>query len=186
MPGVVAAWAMVALTAGLAAPGVAPRAAAGTAPRAAHDVHVCHTRLVQDARQVLLRVRCFRDDLDSALVLATGRRDRAVGRGAAADSALLRYVAERLTVRVNGRVVTPVLTGAGTDPDPSGEPAWWLLLTYDAGAPVNAVAVRQGLLLEVFATQQNLVQAMRARDEARAALFFTRGEDREVAVVFAK
>jgi hypothetical protein len=61
-----------------------------------------------------------------------------------------------------------------------------MLLSYEAGAPVTSLAVRQGLLLEVFATQQNLVQAMRARDEARAALYFTRGEDREVAVAFSK
>lgn len=160
-----------------------PEASAGAA---AHDVHICHTRLVQDSRHVLLRVRCFRDDLDSALVLATGRRDRAVGRGAASDSALLRYVGQRVTVRVNGRVLPPMLAGAGADPDPSGEPAWWMLLSYEAGAPVTSLAVRQGLLLVVFATQQNLVQALRARDEARAALYFTRGEDRETAITFSR
>lgn len=159
-------------------------AAVLSAAAAAHDVHVCHTRLVQEARQVLVRVRCFRDDLDSALVLATGRRDRGVGRGAAADSALLRYVGGRMTVRVNGRVLAPTLAGAGLDPDPSGEAAWWLMLTYDAGAPVRTLALRQGLLFEVFAAQQNLVSAFRSRDEARTALYFTAGEDRELPVVF--
>jgi hypothetical protein len=147
-------------------------------------VHVCHTRVVQEARHVLVRVRCFRDDLDSALVLATGRRDQAVGRGAAADRALLRYIGDRLTVRANGRALTPTLAGAGADPDPSGESAWWVLLAYDVGGPVRSLALRQGMLLEVFPQQQNLVSALRAKDDARTALYFTRGEDREVAVQF--
>lgn len=157
----------------------------GTAvPAAAHDVHVCQTRLVQDARQVLLRIRCFRNDLDSALVLATRRRDRRVGSGAGADSAVRAYVAQHVTVRVNGRVVSPSITAAGQEDDGTGEPAWWMLVAYDAGAPVRSLGLRQGMLLEVFPRQQNLVSAMRARDEARASLYFAAGADREVAVEF--
>lgn len=175
MPAVVAA--------AVAAPAVG--AVAGTAGgAAAHDLHVSHTRLVVEGRTVVLRVRCFRDDLDSALVVAGGPRAVRTAATAAGDSALLAYVRPRLAVRADGAALQPRLTARGEDRDVSGEPAWWFVLEYEAAAPVRRVAVRHTLLFETFATQQNLVQALRAADGARASLFFAVGEDRELPLEF--
>jgi hypothetical protein len=165
---------------------VAVALASATATTAPHETRVSSTRVVVEGRTVLLRVRMFRDDLDSALVRYAGRPTARAMRTPAGDSLVNAYLAPRIVVRANGAVLTGRLTDAGGEDDPSGEPVWWVLLEYTAPRNIGALAMRQAILMDVFPRQQNLVTAFRSADGARASLYFTGGSDGEQVVQFSR
>ncbi len=171
----------------VASAGVGAGGASGVAATTvAHDTRVSSTRIVVEGRTVLVRVRMFRDDLDSALVRHAARPTARAMRSAGGDSLLTAYLAPRIIVRANGSILTGRLTDSGGEDDPSGEAVWWVLLEYSAPKPVSSLAVRQAVLTEVFPRQQNLVTAFRSADGARASLYFTAGSDAEQAVQFSR
>lgn len=180
-----AAWMAASLGAGSLPPSPTVAALARPAvPATAHDLHVSHARVVVEARSVLMRIRFFHDDLDSALVRHAKRPGLHVAKGATFDSLFVAYATPRLVVQADGRSLSPRVLDAGTDPDPSGEPVWWYLLQYDAPAPVRRLALRNALLFDAFDTQQNLMTVLRSADGRRVSLYFTPGEDRVVPVEF--
>ena len=146
-------------------------------PFPVHNKHVSHTRVALDGVTVLARVRLFRDDLEKAL-----------GRKVAADdpasrAAIQAYVGKALVLRADGAPVALTVVDEDADLD-EDQPVWWVLLQGRATRTVTSLGVRDELLFETFADQQNLLIVARQPGDERRSLHFQAGDRREQVVSF--
>ena len=125
---------------------------------------------------VLVRIRFFRNDLEDALKGATHRPDFALRDDPTTEAAFLAYVAQRFSIAVAGRRLTPRIVKSGED-ELEREPVWWYALQFDAPGPVRSLRVRNTLLLELFDDQSNIVKFVHFPDETQKTYSFGRGEE---------
>lgn len=140
----------------------------------AHPVHVSSTQadLSRDKGSLEVTVRFFSDDLDEALK-ADGRSVSVVkGPVAVIDSALSKYLAERLLFGFDGQSPMPGrLIGHEREED-----ATLVFVEVPLRALPSRVTIVQRAMLEVFADQTNLLH-LRFGTTKRSALL-KRGNER--------
>lgn len=152
----------------------------GVAAGARHDLHLSQTRLVVDGATVAARIRVFEDDLIVALTREAGARTPVV----VTDSAMTRYLLQHVVVRANGVVLRGAVGGTGEETDAQNQRVRWVVLTFAAGRPVQALALRVTPFLELYSDQQNIVTAVRGANGPRRSLLFASGDDAEQIVRF--
>ena len=149
-----------------------------------HDTHVSHTRLVLEGKTIALRVRLFHDDLTLALQRATGRPELRITADSRVDSIFGAYFTKRVRLEVNGRPVVLQVTASGTEQDAAAEEIVWYVLEGGLERPAHRIVILNGLLFEVFADQQNILQLLRLPQDQRRTLYFSAFDPREQRLEF--
>ena len=155
---------------------LAPPTGAGAAAPGAHDLHVSYGAAAVEGQVLSVRVRFFKDDLESALARHQGRPAFALAVGPESDAAVLSYLKAHLSVEVGGRVLEATLVGSGEDVL-DREPVWWYAVQFEAPATLAAFRVRNTLLTEIFDDQTNIVKFVRFPDQKQKTYSFGRGEE---------
>jgi hypothetical protein len=156
-----------------------PRVPAGTSAvedTAPHDLHVAYGDLAVEGSVVAGRLRFFKDDLERALGPFVGADALSLAPSPEADALVLRYLRERLVIRVSGAALEPELAASGED-ELDREPVWWVLVQYRAASPVLDFTVRNVLLFELFDDQRNVMKFVHFPDETPRTFYFAPGED---------
>lgn len=141
-----------------------------------HDLHVAHTRLVVEGPVLIARVRMFRDDLQKAV-------KRSVGDDAASKAAVASYVSRNFTVTANGVRLQGAVLDGGADMD-GDQAIWWVIVQWQAAAPVKSLGLRVHLMFDTFTDQQNIVQVSRQPGDERHGLYFQAGDTAEQVLKF--
>lgn len=141
-----------------------------------HDLHVAYGDLAVEGSVVAGRLRFFKDDLERALGPFVGADALSLAPGPEADALVLRYLRERLVIRVDGAALEPELAASGED-ELDREPVWWVLVQYRAASPVLDFTVRNVLLFELFDDQRNVMKFVHFPDETPRTFYFAPGED---------
>ena len=145
----------------------------GPAP---HDLHMAYGDLAIEGRVIAGRIRIFKDDLERALGPFVSADALSLSPGPEADALVLRYLRDRLAVRVHGSNLQPELVASGED-ELDREPVWWVLVQFQADAPVVDFTVRNTLLFELFDDQRNVMKFVHFPDETPRTFYFAPGED---------
>jgi uncharacterized protein DUF6702 len=172
---------------GFAAAALAAREAPapGLAPvPVVHDVHLSHTRLVVEGTTLACRIRLFKDDLEKALRLFSGRPDLRLTAESRADSLFAVYVGKTITIEADGKRVPLRVSASGTERDPSAQDVVWYLLEGESAAPPKQLGLLYGVMFEMFRDQQNLVQLLREPGSVRKTLYFVSSDPTEQVISF--
>jgi hypothetical protein len=165
----------------------------------AHDLHIAYADMAIEGAVVAGRIRIFKDDLERALGPLVGADAVSLRPGAEADVLVLRYLREHLVVEVPagpgagaggdaergnphqrpGTVLEPTLLRSGQD-ELDREPVWWVIVQYEATAPVASFRVRNTILFEVFDDQRNIMKFVRFPDETQKTFYFDKDEAEHV------
>lgn len=151
---------------------------------ARHDLHLTHSRVVVDGRSILVRVRLFQDDLQSALRSDPRHASTTVAATPAVDSAFAEYFNDHVSITADGTRLRGTVLQSGPDGDGGDQQMWWYLVELTAPRPVKALAMRNALLFELFRDQRNMVTLLKMPGERRFALFFVPDEKKEQEIVF--
>jgi hypothetical protein len=131
-----------------------------------------------------VRVRLFHDDLTLALQRAAGRPELRITADSRMDSVFGAYFAKRVRLEVDGRPVALHVTASGTEQDAAAQEIVWYLLEGALQQPARRIVILNGLLFEVFADQQNILQLLRLPQDQRRTLYFTASDPREQRIQF--
>jgi hypothetical protein len=131
-----------------------------------------------------VRVRLFHDDLTLALQRVTGRPELRITADSRMDSVFSAYFAKRVRLEVDGRPVALQVTASGTEQDAAAQEVVWYVLEGALQQPAQRIVVLNGLLFEVFADQQNILQLLRLPQDQRRTLYFTASDPREQRIEF--
>lgn len=155
-------------------PGASP--AGSPAP---HPLHLSTTYVAIDDEAVFLRVRLFKNDLESALAAASGLESLDLSPTPAHDSLFLAYFTRAFELRFDGETVAPVLTASGEDETTrvGDERIWWAELRYDTPDGVDALSIRARQLFEWFDDQRNVVRVLRTSTGKQKTLYFAAPEE---------
>lgn len=153
---------------------------ASVAPRAAapHPVHLSYGRLVVEGRTLTLRLRLFRDDLETALAKFNGAPVKVVSNGQS-DSLFARYFNDRALVAADGERLAGVIVASGEDAE-----MWWYDVRFTAPRDVRTLRVRNGVLFDVYADQRNVVKVVHFPSERQFALSFAPRDTEPQTVAF--
>ena len=149
-----------------------------------HDTHVSHTRLVLEGNSIALRVRLFHDDLIRALQRAAGRPELTISADSRMDSIFGVYFSKQVKLEVDGRPVALRVTASGTEQDAAAQEVVWYVLEAGLDRPARRIVILDGLLFEVFADQQNILQLLRLPEDQRRTLYFNASDPREQRLEF--
>lgn len=136
-----------------------------------HPVHMTHAQVTVRGGVVEWTIRCFADDLETALRRFSSKpmlRVEAPG----ADSVLAAYARERVSVIADGKVVSAQFTAVGNDSDPAGGTVRWFRLRYTTPRATRALSIRSVLLRDVHDDQSNVVVVTVAPRQTRFTLWF--------------
>lgn len=158
--------------------GVALAGGAGPAP-VAHDIHLTHARMVIEGRNVVCRIRVFRDDAELALRQFAGRADLQLTGQARAESLFAAYASRRFLLRAGSDTLRFRVTSSGAEHDQDAQEVIWYVLEAEAPRPIARLGVLNGLMFELYRDQQNLMQVLRMPGEDRTTLYFVSTDPRE-------
>ena len=150
----------------LAALAPAPRAPAP----AAHDIHLSYARVAVEGRVVHCRIRMFRDDLERALARRAGKPAVTLEAGAT-DSLFAAYFNDQFTLLNDGVRLRGTVVASGEEPE-----MWWYTVRFEAPAPIRGLALRNGVLFDLFDDQRNMTKVMHLPSEAEFSYFFVKGD----------
>ncbi len=125
------------------------------------------------------RLRFFKHELEQALGPLLGADMVTLTRGAEADALVLRYLRDHLRVELDGALLTPSIVESGED-QLDRHPAWWVVVRYQADAPIARFTVRNTLLFELFDDQRNVMKFVRFPERSQETVYFTAGEGEAV------
>jgi len=145
-------------------------------PAARHDQHVSHTRLVVEGATVAARMRLFRDDFEKGMAAYHRLTALDAARDPRRDSLFAAYVNARFLLDADGSRLRATVEGSGVETDDQSQPVVWFLLDFAGTKPVTRISLRNLVLQEQFADQQNIVQVLHLPDEARQTLYFAPGD----------
>jgi hypothetical protein len=128
--------------------------------------------LAVEGRIVAGRIRMFKDDLERALGPLVGADALSLAPGTEADALVMRYLRDHLQVEVDGEVLAPTLLESGED-ELDRETVWWVVVQYEASAPLESFTVRNTLLFELFDDQRNVFKFVRFPEEVQQTFTFT-------------
>ncbi len=160
-------------TGGGATPAPGPPTAA--ADRPAHDLHIAYADLGIEGSVVAGRIRMFKNDLEAAIGPMVGADAFTLQPGQEADALVMRYLRDHLHLRAAGRDLDPELLQSGQDML-DREPVWWIMVQFEAVAPVDSLAVTNTLLFDVYDDQRNIMKFVRFPDEAQKTFYFDSDE----------
>lgn len=156
----------------------------GTRNSLSHDLHVSHTRMVLEGTTVACRIRLFKDDLEKALRLYSGRDTLHLTEKGRADSLFGAYFGQKATVVADGKRIALTVSASGTERDPAAQEIVWYVLEGESGGPVSKLVLLQGVMFELFRDQQNIVQLLRAPGDVHRTLYFVSTDPREQVISF--
>ena len=141
-----------------------------------HDLHISYGSSVVEGNAVVVRVRFFKDDLETALRSHSGREGLTMEANPDTDALFMSYFSERFGIEVGGRALAGMIVGSGEDAL-DREPVWWYAVQFEAPEPVRSFRVRNTLLFELFGNQRNIVKFVHFPDETQKTYSFGRGEE---------
>ncbi|NND70861.1 MAG: hypothetical protein HKN43_04725 [Rhodothermales bacterium] len=144
-----------------------------------HDFHVSYANLAVENNVAMLRVRFFRDDLESALGAHSRRNDFRMDSSLYVDSLFVDYFKKRVVVNANGTDLDGQLITSGED-ELDREPVWWYMVKFDSATEITSMTMRNTLLLEVFDDQKNIVKVAHFPGNKQRSYYFARGEETAV------
>ena len=147
--------------------GLGPGLALAAGP--VHELHETYADFAIEAGIVGGRVRFYQDQLERALGSMTGADAVTLKPGAAADSLVLRYVRDRLVLTARGDTLHPLLLRSGQEPLEHHQ-GWWVVLHYEADAPIDSLRVTNRLLFDVHDDQRNIMRFVRFPEETRETI----------------
>lgn len=158
------------------APGLA-LAALALAPL--HELHETYADLAIEGAVVGGQVRFYQEQLERALGPMADADAVSLTPGAAAVSLVLRYLRDRLVLIAHGDTLDPILLRSGQEPM-EHHVSWWVVLHYEALAPIDSLHVTNTLLFDVYDDQRNIVRFVRFPDESRETVTFEAGHPQAV------
>jgi hypothetical protein len=177
---VMAGWLTTVLLAGV----VITAAPAGGAPvpvvrgELAHDFHVSYTRMAIEPTVISAQLRLFTDDVTRALI----ERSRGAAftlESPAGDAAFRAYLTEMFPVKVNGRLVAPVVVSSAADKDMRS-----YIVTWTSPTPITSLSMHNAALFELFDDQQNIVKVKHMASGRESTLFYSGGSRADQVVRF--
>jgi hypothetical protein len=145
---------------------------------AMHEFHVSYTRMAIEPRVISAQIRLFADDLSRALAART--RNSALTLGSAEGIAAFQsYLAERFVIVVAGRRLVPVIASNAQERD-----MWSYMVQWESAVPITSVTARNGVLMELFSDQQNLVKVKHLPSGKEQTLFYSGGTATDQAIRF--
>jgi|SRR5690606_2897700 len=111
----------------------------------AQDFHASTTKVEYEASSLKLTAKFFTADLEKAVGASTNSKSDF-------DNKAKAYTSSRLTVKVNGNPVMLTYVGSQTT-----DKSTRLYLKADNVSGINDIEIKNAMLTEVFADQQNLV-----------------------------
>jgi len=160
----------------LVAPTPAAGVGAGAPGDSPHKLHLSSGMAVVEGRLLVVRIRFFRDDLESALARQSGRPAFVLEPGPDTDAVALAYLREGFRITVGGERLTPAIAGSGED-ELDREPVWWYALQFEAPEDLRSFTVRNTLLTETFDDQRNIVKFVHFPDQTQKTYSFGIGEE---------
>ena len=148
----------------------------GARAGAPHDLHVSYGNAAVEGNLVIIRIRMFKDDLETALRMHAGDQALTLRVDPATDGRFMAYFEERFSITVRGARVPGRIIASGEDLL-DREPVWWYTLQFDAPGGVTAFTVRNTLLFELFDDQRNVVKFVHFPDETQKTYAFGVGEE---------
>ena len=159
-----------------AAGGALGRAASGPA---AHDLHLATGDVAVENSLIAARIRFFQDDIERALAALVGDADLTLQPGAESDALVLRYVRDKLRIRVDGQELEASFLGSGQD-QMDIEPVWWVIVEFQSPRAPKELHVSNTLLFEVYGDQRNIFKFVHFPDETQRTFYFAEGESEHV------
>lgn len=142
---------------------------------AAHDLHRVTADMAIEGRLLAGRLRFFKHELERALGPSMDADAVSLTPGPGADALVLHYVRDHLRIEAHGVVLEPTLIESGED-DLDRHRTWWVVVRYEAPAPIEHLDVRNTLLFEVFDDQRNVMKFVRFPEESQETVYFEAGE----------
>ncbi|NQV73280.1 hypothetical protein HQ496_09160 [bacterium] len=137
----------------------------------AHKFHVTYSRIAVEGTTAVARVRFFKDDLDKSLANITQNPTYSMDVSQKQDSLFLAYFNTRFTISDGNEALKGALIGSGEELE-GAEKMWWVLIQYDAAAPIQKLDIVNKLLIETFEDQKNIVQIQQFPSEKTWSLYF--------------
>jgi hypothetical protein len=144
-----------------------------------HELHVVTADLAVEGRVMAGRLRFFKHELEQALGPLVGADMVTLTRGAEADALVLRYLRDHLRLEQDGILLEAMILDSGED-ELDRHPTWWVVVRYQAEAPIERLTVRNTLLFELFDDQRNVMKFVRFPEGAQETVYFTAGEAQAV------
>ncbi|ARA94237.1 hypothetical protein AWN76_014450 [Rhodothermaceae bacterium RA] len=141
-----------------------------------HREHVSEAVLVVAPDGLRGRIRFFAHDLEEALRQAHGDPALRLAVSAEVDGRFAAYLAPRFVLRQEGTPLAVRIVASGEDTF-GHHRLWWYELAYDGYRPGAVLELRNTLLFDRFADQQNRV-VLRRPDAAERVFVFTPTADR--------
>lgn len=135
----------------------------GPAP---HELHETYADMAIEGEIVGGRVRFYQEQLERALGPMTGADAVTLAPGAAADTLVLRYLRGHLVLQAHGDTLRPILLRSGQE-RMEHHMGWWVVLHYEADAPIDSLRVTNTLLFDVYDDQRNVMRFVRFPEETR-------------------
>lgn len=121
-----------------------------------HDFHVSIMTIDCNAKTGSLEItlKIFTDDLEKSILSLGGPKLAvgATGEDSETDQFIFKYLQNRLSFEVNGKLATPKWVGKEVEMD-----ATWCYLEIRNVGELNQIILTNRILLEIFADQSNLV-----------------------------
>jgi hypothetical protein len=143
---------------------------------AAHDLHVVTADMAIEGSVMAGRLRFFKHELEQALGPMVGADMVTLSPGAEADALVLRYLRDHLRIEAAGEVLEAAILQSGED-ELDRHPTWWVVVHYQAAAPIRDVTIRNTLLFELFDDQRNVMKLVRFPEESQETVYFAAGEE---------
>jgi len=153
-----------------------------SAPRRVHEFHVTYGRMAIEGNVAVARIRFYTDDLEATLARAAGVAEFRMETSPAVDSLFLAYFGRQFQLIVERKVLDGTIVGSGDDVV-DREPAWWFLIRFDAGEPIDDFRMRNALLFDMFEDQKNILKVVHLPDETQRSYTFS-SEEETIDVVF--
>jgi hypothetical protein len=136
-----------------------------------HDLHETYADLAIENATVGGQIRFYKEQLERALGPMVDADAVTLTPGAAADSMVLRYLRSHLVLQTHGDTLQPTLLRSGQERMEHHE-GWWIVVHYEAGAPIDSLQVTNTLLFETYDDQRNIVRFVRFPEETRQTITF--------------
>lgn len=152
----------------------------------AHPLHLSTAQLVIEEKALYLRIRMFKDDLETALAARAGRIGFELTPTAAADSAFLSYLDSALALEADGSPLRATVLSSGEDLEAGQGDArvWWYLLEYPVAEAPGVIEIRNSVLYDRFDDQRNIVRVLHSASGRQRTLYFAAPDAEPVTVRF--
>jgi len=154
----------------------APAAHGPHSAPADHEIHIVTADLAIEGSVMAGRLRFFKHELEQALGPMVGADMVTLEPGPEADALVLRYLRDHFRIEAAGEVLEAAILQSGEDLL-DRHPTWWVVVQYQAVAPIRELTIRNTLLFEMFDDQRNVMKLVRFPEESQETVYFEAGEE---------